>query len=153
MEAGQASVPPPVQDPSPSQESAREVEVHSISSDDTSRGKEVAEAEVASTAEQPTLTSSEGSSALVWVQPEPCGWDSSRVLWRSWDDPEREHLFALKDTAEGGSGVLSSNTTVWWSGRCGQHCPPWLTTCLVLPRYAPSFLALCHPFPEFSRSA
>ncbi|XP_066320502.1 uncharacterized protein [Miscanthus floridulus] len=36
MEAGQASVPPPFQDLPPSQESAREVEVHSISSDDTS---------------------------------------------------------------------------------------------------------------------
>ncbi|XP_066341890.1 uncharacterized protein [Miscanthus floridulus] len=35
-EAGQASVPPPVQDPPPSQDSVREVEVHSISSDDTS---------------------------------------------------------------------------------------------------------------------
>ncbi|XP_066374080.1 uncharacterized protein [Miscanthus floridulus] len=35
-EARQASVPPPVQDPPPSQESARDVEVHSISSDDTS---------------------------------------------------------------------------------------------------------------------
>ena len=39
MEAGQALVLPPVQDLPPSQESAREVEVHSISSDDTSRGK------------------------------------------------------------------------------------------------------------------
>ncbi|XP_066320371.1 uncharacterized protein [Miscanthus floridulus] len=64
-EAGQASVPPPVQDPPLSQESAQEVEVHSMSSNDTSRGKEVADAEAASTTEQPTLTSSEGSSALV----------------------------------------------------------------------------------------
>ncbi|XP_066347879.1 uncharacterized protein [Miscanthus floridulus] len=65
MEVGQASVPPPVQDPPPSQESVREVEVHSISSDDTSRGKEVADAEAASTTEQPAPTSGEGSSALV----------------------------------------------------------------------------------------
>ena len=36
MEAGQASVPPSVQDLPPSQESAREVEVQAISSDDTS---------------------------------------------------------------------------------------------------------------------
>ena len=35
-EAGQASVPPPVQDPPPLQESAQEVEVYSISSDNTS---------------------------------------------------------------------------------------------------------------------
>ncbi|XP_066347856.1 uncharacterized protein [Miscanthus floridulus] len=128
-EAGQASVPPP------SQESAREVEVHSISSDDTSRGKdllgrvdqrkanrvffsfgsfvlkplkiedvskEVADAEAASTAEQPALTSGEGSSTLVRVQPEPRGWDSPHVLWRSRDDPEGEPLFALEDADEGG---------------------------------------------------
>ncbi|XP_066311437.1 uncharacterized protein [Miscanthus floridulus] len=47
-------------------ESAREVEVHSISSNDTSWGKEVVDAEAASTAEQPALTSGEGSSALIW---------------------------------------------------------------------------------------
>ncbi|XP_066385189.1 uncharacterized protein [Miscanthus floridulus] len=61
----QALVPPPVQDPMPLQESAQEVEVHSISSDDTSWGKEVVDAEAASTAEQPAPTSGEGSSALV----------------------------------------------------------------------------------------
>ncbi|XP_066333188.1 uncharacterized protein [Miscanthus floridulus] len=64
-EVGQASVPPPVQDPPPSQESAQEVEVHSISFDNISRGKEVVDAEAASTAEQPALTSGDGSSALV----------------------------------------------------------------------------------------
>ena len=78
------------------------MEVHSISFDDTFRGKEVADAEAASTAEQPALTSGEGSSALVRVRPEPHGWDSLRVLWRSRDDPEGEPLFALKDVAEGG---------------------------------------------------
>ncbi|XP_066344003.1 uncharacterized protein [Miscanthus floridulus] len=67
MEAGQASIPPLVQGPPPSQESTQEVEVHSISSDDTSQGKEVADAKVASTVEQPASTSSEGSSALVRV--------------------------------------------------------------------------------------
>ncbi|XP_066312841.1 uncharacterized protein [Miscanthus floridulus] len=65
MEAGQASVPPSVQDPPPSQESAREVEVHSISSDDTSWGKEVVDAEATSTVEWPAPTLGEGSSALV----------------------------------------------------------------------------------------
>jgi len=49
MEAGQALVPPSVQGLPPSQESAQEVEVQTISSDDTSRGKEVADAEVSST--------------------------------------------------------------------------------------------------------
>ena len=48
MGAGQASVPPLVQGPPPSQESAQEVGVQTISSDDTSRGKEVADAEAAS---------------------------------------------------------------------------------------------------------
>ena len=51
MGPGQALVPPPIQDPPPSQESAREAEVHLISSDDTSRGKEVADVEAASTVE------------------------------------------------------------------------------------------------------
>ncbi|XP_066358147.1 uncharacterized protein [Miscanthus floridulus] len=130
---GQASVPPLVQDPPPPQESAREVEVHSISSDDTSWGKEVADAEAASTAKQLALTSGKGSSALVWVQPEPRGCDSSRVLWQSQDDPKGEPLFALKDVAKGGAGTPSSNSTVWRSSHCGQRCPSWLTTCLALP--------------------
>ncbi|XP_066320542.1 uncharacterized protein [Miscanthus floridulus] len=106
MEAGQALVPPPVQDPPPSQESAREVEVHSISSDDTSRGKEVANTEAASTTEQPAPTSGKGSLALVRVQPEPRRWDHPRVLWRSRDDPEGEPLFALEDTVEGALGLI-----------------------------------------------
>ena len=100
--AGEASVPSPVQDLPPSQESVREVEVQTISSDDTSRGKEVADAEVASTAKQLAPTPTEGSSALVRVRPEPYRWDSPRVLWRSQDDPEGEPLFTLEDVAEGG---------------------------------------------------
>ncbi|XP_066385068.1 uncharacterized protein [Miscanthus floridulus] len=66
------------------------------------QASEVADAEAANTAEQPALTSGEGSSALVRVRPKPYGWDSSRVLWRSRDDPEGEPLFALKDAAEEG---------------------------------------------------
>ena len=62
----------------------------------------MADAEVAGTVEQPALTSGEGNSALVRVQPEPHGWDHSRVLWRSRDDPMGEPLFALEDAAEGG---------------------------------------------------
>ena len=100
MEAGQASAPPPVQDLLPSQDSARAVQT--ISSDDTSWGKEAVDAEAASTAEQPVLTPAEGSSALVRVRPEPRGWDSPRVLWWSRDDPEGEPLFALEDVAKGG---------------------------------------------------
>ena len=83
MEVGQALVPPPVQDLPPSQESAREVEVQATSSDDTSRGKEAANAEAASTAEQPVSASGEGSSALVRVRPEPHRWDHPRVSWLS----------------------------------------------------------------------
>ena len=76
--------------------------VQTISSTDTSWGKEVVDAEAASTAEQLALTSGEGSSALVRVQPEPHRWDHLHVLWRSRDDPEGEPLFALEDAAEGG---------------------------------------------------
>ena len=78
------------------------MEVHSISSDNTSWGKEMADAKAADTMEQPASTSGEGNSALVWVQLEPRRWDHPRVLWRSRDDPEGEPLFALEDTAEGG---------------------------------------------------
>ena len=78
------------------------MEVHSISSDDTSRAKEVVDAEAAGTVEQPAPTSGEGSSALVRVQPELRGWDHPCVLWQSQDDPKGEPLFALKDAAEGG---------------------------------------------------
>ena len=51
---------------------------------------------------QSALILDEGNSALVWVPPEPRGWDHPRVLWRSRDDPEGEPLFALEDAAEGG---------------------------------------------------
>ncbi|XP_066341314.1 uncharacterized protein [Miscanthus floridulus] len=65
MKAAEASVPPPMQGPPPLWESAQEVEVHSISSDDTSWGKEGVDAEAASTVELPAPTSGEGGSALV----------------------------------------------------------------------------------------
>ena len=80
--------------------------VHSIPSDDTSLGMGVADVEAASIVEQPAPTSSEGSAALVWLQPEARGWDHLRVLWRSRDDPEGEPLFALEDAAEGVLGLL-----------------------------------------------
>ncbi|XP_066311027.1 uncharacterized protein [Miscanthus floridulus] len=81
MKAVEASVAPLVQGPPSLWESAREVEVHPISSDDTSRAREVVDAEVASAVEQPVPTLGEGSSALMRVQPEPRGWDHPRVLW------------------------------------------------------------------------
>ena len=115
------------------------MEVHSISSGDTSQGKEVADAEASSTVEQLAPTSGEGNSALVRVQPEPHEWDHTRVLWRSRDDPKGEPLFALEDTAEGGARAPSSNFASWRSGRCGQHCSSWLTICPGLPRCALSF--------------
>ena len=61
----------------------------------------MADAEAASTVEQLVLTPTDGSSALVQVQPESHGWDHPRVLWRSQDDPEGEPLFALEDMDEG----------------------------------------------------
>ena len=67
MSAAEASAVPLAQGPLLLRESARETEVYPISSDDTSRGKEVADAEAASTVEQPVLTPGEGSSALVQV--------------------------------------------------------------------------------------
>ncbi|XP_066385266.1 uncharacterized protein [Miscanthus floridulus] len=102
MKAVEASVAPLVQGPPSLRESVREVEVLLISSDNTSRAQEMADAEVVGAVEQPVLTSGEGSSALTRVRPEPRGWDHSRVLWQSREDPEAEPLFALKDTAEGG---------------------------------------------------
>ena len=76
--------------------------VQTISSDDSSRGKEAADAEAASTVEQPVPDPAEGSSALVRLRPEPCGWSFPRVFWWNRADPEGEPVFALEDTAEGG---------------------------------------------------
>jgi len=78
------------------------VEVQATSSDDTSRGKEAADVEAASTAEQPVPASGEGNSALAWVRLEPRGWNHPRISWLSQDDPEGEPLFALEDAVEGG---------------------------------------------------
>ena len=66
----------------------------------------MADAEAASTAEQPVPTPAEGSSALVRFRPESRRWDHPRVLWRSRDDPEGEPLFALEDAIEGALGLL-----------------------------------------------
>ena len=59
-EVGQPLVPPLAQGLPPSQESAWEVEVQATSPDGTSWGKEAADVEVASAAEQPVLASGEG---------------------------------------------------------------------------------------------
>ena len=143
MQAAEASAVPLAQDPPLLRESAREMEVYPISSDDTSRAWEVVDAEETDAVEQPVPLLDEGSSALVRVRPEPRGWDHPRVLWRSRDDPEGEPLFALKDAAEGGAGVPSSNIAGWWCSRCEQRCPSWTTICPALPRYASSFLMRC----------
>ncbi|XP_066334575.1 uncharacterized protein [Miscanthus floridulus] len=102
MKAAEALATPLVEGPPPLRESAREVEVLPISSDDTSRAQEMASAEVAGVVDQPAPTPSEGSSALARVRPEPYGWNHPHVRWQSRDDPEAEPLFALEDTAEGG---------------------------------------------------
>jgi len=87
METGQVLAPPLVQ---------------TISSDDSSHGKEAADVEAASTAEQPVPDLAEGGSALVRVHPEHHGWNFPRVLWRDRADPEGEPVFALEDVTEGG---------------------------------------------------
>ena len=102
MKAVEALVAPLVQGPPLLRESVRETEVYPISSDDTSRAREVVGAEETDAVEQPAPLLDEGSSALVRVRPEPRGWDHPRVLWQSRDDPEGEPLFALEDAAEGG---------------------------------------------------
>jgi len=79
VEVGQPLVPPLVQGLPPSQESAREVEVPVTSPADTSRGKEAADVEAASTAEQPVPASGKGNSALARVRPEPHGWNHPRI--------------------------------------------------------------------------
>ena len=56
-------------------ESVREAEVYPISSDNTSRAREVVDAEDAGAVEQPAPVLDEGNSALVQARPEPCGWD------------------------------------------------------------------------------
>ena len=106
MSAAEASAVPLAQGPPLLRESARETEVYPISSDDTSRAREVVDAEDASAVGQPAWILDEGNSALVRVRPEPCGWDHPRVLWQSWDDPEGEPLFALEDAVEGVLGHL-----------------------------------------------
>ena len=79
MEVGQPLVPPLAQGLPPSQESAREVEVSATSPADTSRGKEAADVEADSTAEQPAPAPGEGDSALARVRPEPRGWNHPRI--------------------------------------------------------------------------
>jgi len=67
MKAAEALVAPLVQGPPSLRESARGVEVLTISSYDVSRAWEMADGEVAGAMEQPVLTPGEGSSALAQV--------------------------------------------------------------------------------------
>ncbi|XP_066315476.1 uncharacterized protein [Miscanthus floridulus] len=101
MKAAEALEAPLVQGSPLLRESAREAEVYPISSDDTSRAREVVDAKDAGVMEQPVLVLDEGNSALVRARPEHRGWDHPWVLWRSRDDPKGEPLFALEDAAEG----------------------------------------------------
>ncbi|XP_066344259.1 uncharacterized protein [Miscanthus floridulus] len=103
VETGKVLVPPLVQ---------------TISSDDSSPGKEAADVEAASTAEQSVSDPTEGSSALARLRPEPREWNFPRVFWRDRADPEGEPVFALEDIAEGGGGIPSSSTTNLQCGRC-----------------------------------
>ena len=116
--------------PGPVENEAMEVEtgqilapplVRTISSDDSSRGKEAADVQAASTAEQPVPDPAEGSSVLVRLRPEPRGWNFPRVFWRNRADPEGEPVFALEDTAEGGAGTPSNSTANWRCGRWRQR--------------------------------
>ena len=67
MKAAAALVVPLVQGPPLLRESARETEVYPISSDDTSRAREVVDAKETDAVEQPAPLLDEGSSALVRV--------------------------------------------------------------------------------------
>ena len=103
------------------------MEVHSISSDDTSEGKEVVDAEVASTAKQPALTSGEGIAHV------SCG--IAGVTQRgSLCSPSRTWT-------RGGTRAPSSNFASWRSGRYRRRCPWWPTNCPESPRFVFSFLA------------
>ncbi|XP_066381162.1 uncharacterized protein [Miscanthus floridulus] len=81
MKAAEASVARLVQGSPLLRESAREAEVYPISSDDTSRAREVVDAEDAGAVEQPAPVLDKRSSALVRARPEPRGWDHPQVLW------------------------------------------------------------------------
>ncbi|XP_066392726.1 uncharacterized protein [Miscanthus floridulus] len=77
-QAAEASIVPLAQGPPLLRESAWETEVYLISSDDTSRAREVVDVEETDAVEQPSLLLDEGGSALVRVRPEPRGWDHPR---------------------------------------------------------------------------
>jgi hypothetical protein len=92
MQAAEASAVPLAQGPPLLRESARETEVYPISSDDTSRAREVVDTKETNAVERPAPLLGEGSSALVRVRPEPRGYCGGAGTT----------LFALEDTAEGG---------------------------------------------------
>ncbi|XP_066374036.1 uncharacterized protein [Miscanthus floridulus] len=78
MQAAEASAVPLAQGPPLLRESARETEVYPISSDDTSRAREVVDTEETDCRGATAPLLDEGSSALVRVRPEPRGWDHPR---------------------------------------------------------------------------
>ncbi|XP_066317481.1 uncharacterized protein [Miscanthus floridulus] len=90
MQAAEASAVPLAQGPPLLRESAREAEVYPISSDDTSRAREVVGAEETNAVEQPTPLLDEGSLALVRVRPEPqLGSEASRAAEASRVEAQR----------------------------------------------------------------
>jgi hypothetical protein len=85
------------------------MEVHTISSDECPRrrGKEAANAEMASTAEGPVVPvlevpSAREASAIVRVGADPHTWGSSRVMWQDRADPEGRPVLVLDDAEEAG---------------------------------------------------
>ncbi|XP_066396519.1 uncharacterized protein [Miscanthus floridulus] len=113
MKAAEALAAPLVEGLSSLRENAREVEVLPISSDDTSRAQEMADAEVAGVVDQPAPTPGEGSSTLARGRPEPHGCNHPHVLWQSRDDPKAEPLFALEDAAKGELEIRSLGKSVF----------------------------------------
>ena len=91
MQAAEASAVPLAQGPPLLRESARETEVYPISSDDTSRVREVVGAEETDVVEQPAPLLDEGSSALMRVRPKPRGYcgRAGTTLWGSLCSPLR----------------------------------------------------------------
>jgi len=112
IEVGQASTPPSVQGPPPSRESVREVEVHSISSNDTSRGKEVADAEVASTrSSEPQLLAREARPSCRYNL-SPAGGITHMYCGRAGMTLRGSLCSPSRTRPRGGAGALSSNSAV-----------------------------------------
>ncbi|XP_066311333.1 uncharacterized protein [Miscanthus floridulus] len=100
-QAAEASAVPLAQGPPLLRESARETEVYPISSDDTSRAREVVDAEETDAVEQPAPLLDKGGSTLVRVRPEPRGWD------HPWEEADAA-VAKLMEAAEGPGAALAT---------------------------------------------